>query len=88
MVKYKRLTKGRSVTIPKDIAAAAGITGGTAVDLINADDMIMIRRHIPACVFCGNDVTGKEYKLCEKTVCAACAKQMREELDWYDGKNN
>lgn len=42
MVKYKRLTKGRSVTIPKDIAAAAGIVGGTAVDLINADDMIMI----------------------------------------------
>lgn len=88
MVKYKRLTKGRSVTIPKDIAAAAGITGGTAVDLINADDMIMIRRHIPACIFCGNDVTEQEHHLCGRTVCADCAKQMREEYDEHYGKDD
>lgn len=88
MVKSKRLTKGRSVTIPKDLAAESGILGGAAVDLISAEDMIMIRRHVPACAFCGKDVTGKEYRLCEKTVCSACAKRIREELDYYDGKDH
>lgn len=88
MVKSKRLTKGRSITIPKDLAAESGILGGTAVDLISAEDMIMIRRHVPACVFCGKDVIGKEYRLCEKTVCSACAKLIGEELDIYDGKDN
>lgn len=88
MVKYKRLTKGRSVTVPKDIAAAAGITGGTAVDLINVDDMIMIRRHIPACIFCDKDVPDDKHHLCGRTVCANCAHQMREEYDKYYGKDN
>lgn len=88
MVKYKKLTKSRSVTIPKDIAAAAGIVSGTAVDLINKDDMIVIRRHIPVCGFCGKEVPEENHKLCGRAVCAECAKQMREEYDEHYGKDN
>lgn len=88
MIKYKRLTKGRSITIPKDIAAAAGITGGMAVDLINSDDNIVIRPHIPACVFCGNEVPKDGYHLNGRTVCTECVNLMRKDYDEYYGKDN
>lgn len=88
MVKSKKLTKGRSVTIPKDIAAEVGIFGGAAVDLVSVDDMIMIRRHIPVCGFCGKEVPEENHKLCGRTVCAECAKRMREEYDEHYGKDN
>lgn len=80
MKKFKRLTKNRSVIIPKDIAAEAGITGGTAIDLISTDGTITIRRHVPVCIFCGEDVIRNEHCLCGKTICKKCVEHIREEL--------
>lgn len=88
MVKSKKISRNRSVTIPKDIAAAVGITAGTAVDLIDSDDMIMIRRHIPICFFCGKDVVNDSYHLCGKTVCANCAVELRKEYDEHYGTDS
>lgn len=79
LVKYKRLSKARGVTIPKDLAANLGMFAGAAVDLVETDEGILLRKHVPTCVFCGSvesvdTVKGKE-------VCAKCAREMREEIN-------
>ncbi|MCM1525516.1 MAG: AbrB/MazE/SpoVT family DNA-binding domain-containing protein, partial [Ruminococcus sp.] len=78
MVKSKKLTKNRSLTIPKDIAAAAGIIGGTAVDLTSSAGGIIITKHVPACVYCGSAESVKVLRGTE--ICAKCAEEIRKEL--------
>ena len=79
MTKVKKLTKNRSLTIPKDIAAEAGILGGTAVDLVGTEDGIYIAKHIPTCVYCGSPEKVK--RLRDKEICAECAGGIRKEIE-------
>lgn len=79
LIKYKKLSKARGITVPKDLAANLGIFAGAAVDLVEREDGILLRKHIPSCVFCGSiesvdTVKGKE-------ICAKCACEMREEIN-------
>lgn len=79
LIKHKKLSKARSVTVPKDLAANLGMLAGTAVDLVEREDGILLRKHVPSCVFCGSiesvdTVKGKE-------VCAKCACEMRKEIN-------
>ncbi len=79
LIKYKKLSKTRSVTVPKDLAANVGMFAGGAVDLVETADGILLRKHVPTCVLCGsvesvNTVKGKE-------ICAKCACEMRKEIE-------
>lgn len=79
LIKYKKISGARGVTIPKDLAANIGIRAGTAVDMVETADGILLRKHVPTCVFCGsaesvNTVKGKE-------ICANCAYEIREEIN-------
>lgn len=79
MIKYKKLSKTRGVTVPKDLAANLGLFAGSAIDLVEMKEGILLRKHVPTCVFCGSvesvdTVKGKE-------VCAKCAGKIREEIN-------
>lgn len=79
LIKHKKLSKTRGVTVPKDLAANLGLFAGSAIDLVEMKEGILLRKHVPTCVFCGsvesvNTVKGKE-------VCAKCACEMREEIN-------
>lgn len=79
LIKYKKLSKARGVTVPKDLAANIGLFAGSAVDLVETAEGILLRKHVPTCVFCGSvesvdTVKGKE-------ICAKCACEMREEIN-------
>lgn len=79
LVKYKKVSKARGITVPKDIAEVYGIFAGAAVDLVERNDGILLRKHLPTCVLCGSiesvdTVKGKE-------ICAKCAREMREEIN-------
>ena len=79
LIKYKKLSKVRGVTVPKDLAENLGMFAGAAVDLVETSDGILLRKHVPTCVFCGSvesvdTVKGKE-------ICAKCAREMREEIN-------
>ena len=79
IIKHKRLSKARSITVPKDMAASIGMFPSSAVDLIEQEDGILIRKHVKTCVYCGSiesvdTIMGKE-------VCAKCAYDMRQEID-------
>lgn len=78
LIKYKKLSKARGLTVPKDLAANAGFFSGAAVDLVETEDGILLRKHVPTCTVCGsvesvNTVLGKE-------VCAECAAKMAKEI--------
>ena len=79
MVKYKKLSKTRTITIPKDISAEAGIYAGTAVEMVKTNEGILIRKHIPACVYCRSPKDVHSLRGVE--VCSECAKEIRRELD-------
>lgn len=79
MIKYKKLSKARGVTIPKDLAANLGLFAGSAVDLVETTEGILLRKHVPTCVFCGSVESVDTVK--DKEVCAKCAYEMREEIN-------
>lgn len=78
LVKYKKLSKARGITVPKDLAANAGFFAGAAVDLVETEEGVLLRKHVPTCSVCGsivevNTVLGKE-------ICAECAAKMAKEI--------
>ena len=79
IIKHKRLSKARGVTIPKDLSAAKGLFSGNGVDLVEVDDGVLIRNHVPVCRFCGSvesvgTIKGEE-------VCAKCAADIKSEIE-------
>lgn len=78
MTKFKKLSKARSVTIPKDIAAHLDFDAGTAVDLTAADGKLIITRHVDTCRFCGGANNVKRFG--DIFVCPVCAAQLHKEV--------
>lgn len=78
MTKFKKLSKTRGVTIPKDIAAHLDFDAGTAVDLTAADGKLIITKHIDTCRFCGGTENVKQFG--DVYVCPICAAKLYEEV--------
>ncbi len=81
MVKQKKLSAKSALTIPKDLRLSAGFHGGIAVDLVETDEGILIRKHIPVCRYCGSAENVHEIKGDE--VCAKCAAEIAQEVSKY-----
>ena len=76
MQRFKKLTKNRGVTIPKDLAAEFGVTGGEAVSIEHYNGIIYIKKRVPKCRFCGDVIQAKTFKNID--VCPNCAKELKE----------
>ncbi len=76
--KFKTLSKSRSITIPKDIAARLDLSEGTAVDLTAADGKLIITKHAETCLFCDTAENVKQFE--DVFVCRFCAARMYEEV--------
>lgn len=76
MIKSKRLTSKRGITLPKDLCEYVGMQPGEAVDLIvdNQTGEIHIRKHVPVCRFCGNRTETVNYNGID--ICPECADVM------------
>lgn len=77
--KSKRLNKARGLTVPKDLAAAKGLFAGNAIDLVETDDGILVRNHVPTCRYCGS--TESIGTIMNEEVCAKCAAEIRKEIN-------
>ena len=67
----KKLGSKGGVTIPQQLRHAVGIQPGAPLDIEDAGDGLIIRKHVPSCAFCGSlenvvAVEGIE-------ICAGCA---------------
>ena len=78
MVKFKKLSKSRGVTIPKDIAAQLDSESGTAVDLTAADGKLIISKHVDTCRFCGGAENIRQFG--DVFVCPVCAARLYKEV--------
>lgn len=78
MTKFKRLSKARSVTIPKDIAAHLDFGAGTAVELTATDGKLIITKHVDTCRFCGVAENVKPFG--DVFVCPLCAARLYKEV--------
>lgn len=78
-IKHKKLTSKAAVTILKDLRLSAGLGGGMAVDLIERDDGILIRKHVPVCRYCGSveDVL----IIRQDEICCSCAAAISAEIN-------
>ena len=67
-MKHKKLTRTCGLTIPKDMRAIYGMSAMQAVDLVEQEDGILIRKHVPSCFCCDSidEVTRfKGFEICE-----------------------
>ncbi len=77
--KFKKLTKSRGLTIPRDMAAHLDFDAGTAVDLTaSGDGKLIITRHIDTCRFCGGAETVKQFG--DIYCCPLCATKLYQEV--------
>ena len=76
MIKSKRLTSKRGITLPKDFCEYVGLQPGEAVDLTVDDKTgdVHIRKHVPVCRFCGNRTDAVIYNGID--ICPECAAVM------------
>ena len=78
-IKFKKLTKSRGRTIPRDMAAHLDLDAGTAVDLTaSADGKLIITKHVDTCRFCGGAEKVKQFGgiFC----CPLCATKLYQEV--------
>lgn len=78
MTKFKKLSKARGVTVPKDLAAHLDFEAGTAVDLTAADGMLIVSKHVDTCRFCGGTENIKQFG--DVFVCPVCAARLYKEV--------
>ncbi|MCL2697922.1 MAG: AbrB/MazE/SpoVT family DNA-binding domain-containing protein [Oscillospiraceae bacterium] len=83
MTRFKKITKNRAITIPKDLAAEFGITGGEGIEISCTDGTITIRKRAPKCRICGDvreaiSIRGIVGSL---DLCPVCADSLKEEFN-------
>ena len=77
--KFKRLSKARSITIPRDLAAQLDMGAGTAVDLTATQDgKLVISKHVDTCRFCGGADNVKQFR--GMGICPVCATALYTEV--------
>lgn len=78
MIKTKKVNKSGGLTIPADIRLDVGIDKGSAVDIQVMGGKVIISKHTPRCMFCGN--TKELIKLQNKDICPECVKEMEAKV--------
>lgn len=80
ILKFKKLTAKRNVTLPKDVCAYSGLSGGEPIDVEACDDgSVVIRKHTPICRFCGDRANAKSVMGVD--VCPECASRLAKEVN-------
>ncbi|ADU26094.1 AbrB/MazE/SpoVT family DNA-binding domain-containing protein [Ethanoligenens harbinense] len=74
MTVSKRLGGKGGLTIPQAVRHAAGLAPGAPIDIEDAGDGILIRKHVPSCIFCGG--TTEVVTVAGKEICLACAREL------------
>lgn len=78
MAVSKKITKGGALTLPRLIREETGILPGVPVDieLGGNGDEVHIRKHVPACRFCGS--VDEVASACGIEICRTCAEKFQE----------
>ncbi|MGI6028323.1 MAG: AbrB/MazE/SpoVT family DNA-binding domain-containing protein [Candidatus Heteroscillospira sp.] len=66
------------IVLPIELRRSLGIDVKDPIEIYVDDDTIMLRKHDPACVFCGGTKEILNYR--GKNICAECAKELSSEI--------
>lgn len=64
------------IVIPKEIRKSLNIAVKDLLEIHTEGDTIILKKHQPGCVFCGN--TEKIVEFGEKNVCGTCIKKLEK----------
>lgn len=76
MEKSKKIQKNGSISIPKDMRFETGFHSGTAVDIRNDGEKIIITPHSSYCRFCASAEDIIFVEGCKLHICKACAEKI------------
>ena len=77
---YKKLTKSGAVTIPRTIRSELRLYPGDSVEIdVTEAGNIVIGRHRPGCICCGNTVD--VIKQGDKYICGKCVRDLAEKYN-------
>ena len=80
IIRNKKLTAKRGVSLNKDICAFSGLNAGDPVDIIAEDNgSVTIRKHSPKCRFCGDNMNAKSVMGID--ICPICADRLAKEVN-------
>ena len=83
ILKHKKLTSKRGISLNKDICAFVGLQPGDPVDVTAQDNgTVLIRKHTPQCRFCGDRLTAVHVMGID--VCPMCVRKLKEGVTGYD----
>lgn len=75
--RFKKINRTGGVTIPADIRRDLGINETSGFDIsVNAEGDIILQKHFPTCIFCGEHATIKHLS---KDLCIECVKSITKE---------
>ena len=64
------------VVIPKELRKVFQIKNKDAMEIFVDDDMIILKKYEPACVFCGETDNLITYE--DRTICSGCIDRMKD----------
>ena len=64
------------VVLPIELRRSMGIAEKDPMEILVDGDLIVLRKYVPACVFCGNTTNVQNFH--RKIVCHECTKAMYE----------
>lgn len=75
----RRLDELGRIVLPMELRKSLDIQVKDAIEITAEDDVITLRKHSPACVFCGKEHNVADFK--GKNVCANCLDEIKAQLD-------
>ena len=72
----RRVDQLGRLVLPKDLRRTYSINIGDPLEIYTEDDMIILKKYEPSCVFCDESRDVTDYM--GKRVCNSCLNQMRE----------
>lgn len=66
------------IVLPIELRRSLGIDVKDPIEIYVDEDTIILRKHDPACVFCGSTKDIVSYR--GKNICTECAKELNSEL--------
>ena len=66
------------IVLPVELRRTLGIEIKDPIEIYVEEDNIILRKHDPACLFCGSTKDIKSYR--GKNICAGCAKDIQYEF--------
>lgn len=75
----RKIDKLGRVVIPIELRRALKVSSKDALEIFYEDNMILLRKYEPSCIFCGNATNVTTYK--GVNICPECISRMQKHLN-------